>query len=100
MGSAYSYDEQVGVTFTQDFSVLAFNVTAVQFTDSSGVGPGYLVNVTLVLLAIVLLVSQNRKRLTNGPNPSLRFCHGCGAELGLGAGICPACGLSTDTTTS
>lgn len=43
-GSAYPYDEQVGVTFTQDFSALAFNVTAVQFTDSSGVGPGYLVN--------------------------------------------------------
>jgi hypothetical protein len=28
-GSAYPYDEQVGVTFTQDFSVLDFNVTAV-----------------------------------------------------------------------
>jgi len=56
--------------------------------------------VALVLLAVVLLVSQNRKRLTNDPNPSLRFCHSCGAELGLGAGICPACGLSTDTTTS
>jgi len=43
-GSAYPYDEQVGVTFTQDFSVLDFNVTAVSFADSSGVGPGYLVN--------------------------------------------------------
>jgi hypothetical protein len=32
------------VTFTQDFSVLDFNVTAVSFTDSSGVGQGYLVN--------------------------------------------------------
>ena len=44
VGSAYPYDEQVGITFTQDFSVLAFNVTAVPFTDPSGVGPGYLVN--------------------------------------------------------
>jgi hypothetical protein len=44
LGSAYPYDEQVGVTFTQDFSVLAFNVTAVPSTDTSGVGPGYLVN--------------------------------------------------------
>src|SRR5882762_8038371 len=44
MGSAYPYDEQVGVTFTQDFSILAFNLTAVQFTDSSEVGPGYLIN--------------------------------------------------------
>jgi hypothetical protein len=44
IGSAYPYDEQVGVTFTQDFPRLTFNVTAVAFADSSGVGPGYLVN--------------------------------------------------------
>jgi hypothetical protein len=42
--SATPYDEQVGVTFTQNFSKLAFNVTAVAFTDPNGVGPGYLVN--------------------------------------------------------
>ena len=36
-------DEQVGITFTQDFSRLVFNVTAVAFTDN-GIGPGYLVN--------------------------------------------------------
>ena len=44
IASVYPYDEQVGVTFTQDFSVLAFNVTAVPFTNADGVGPGYLVN--------------------------------------------------------
>jgi hypothetical protein len=44
IASTYPYDEQVGVTFTQDFSSLAFNVTAVPFTDANGVGPGYLVN--------------------------------------------------------
>ena len=44
LASAAPYDEQVGVTFTQDFSKLAFNVTAVAFTDPDGVGPGYLVN--------------------------------------------------------
>jgi len=44
LASATPYDEQVGVTFTQDFSKLAFNVTAVAFTDPNGVGPGYLVN--------------------------------------------------------
>ncbi len=38
-----SYDEQVGVTFAQNFSALEYNVTAVAFTDNS-VGPGYLVN--------------------------------------------------------
>lgn len=41
--SAYLYDEQVGVTFTQNQDKLAFNVTAVAYTDN-GVGPGYLVN--------------------------------------------------------
>jgi hypothetical protein len=44
LASAAPYDEQVGVTFTQNFSKLAFNVTAVAFTDPNGVGPGYLVN--------------------------------------------------------
>ena len=43
IASAAPYDEQVGVTFTQDFPSLAFNVTAVNFTDG-GIGPGYLVN--------------------------------------------------------
>ncbi|TMI31394.1 hypothetical protein E6H27_06455 [Candidatus Bathyarchaeota archaeon] len=44
LASAAPYDEQVGVTFTQDFSKLTFNVTAVAFSDPHGVGPGYLVN--------------------------------------------------------
>jgi hypothetical protein len=43
VASAAPYDEQVGITLTQDFSTLAFNVSAVAFTDS-GIGPGYLVN--------------------------------------------------------
>src|SRR5690242_16470911 len=43
VASAAPYDEQVGITFTQDFSTLAFNVSAVAFADS-GIGPGYLVN--------------------------------------------------------
>ncbi|HEV2120718.1 MAG TPA: hypothetical protein VGS11_11550 [Candidatus Bathyarchaeia archaeon] len=44
VASAVPYDEQVGVTFTQNFSELAFNVTAVAFTGPDNVGPGYLVN--------------------------------------------------------
>jgi hypothetical protein len=44
LASAAPYDEQVGVTFTQNFSKLAFNVTAVAFTGPDGIGPGYLVN--------------------------------------------------------
>jgi hypothetical protein len=54
----------------------------------------------LGLLAVVLLVRQDKKRSTNGPIPSLRFCHRCSTELILGASICPTCGLSTDTTTN
>jgi hypothetical protein len=39
------YDEQLGTTFTQDFSFLSYNVTAVAQTDtSSGYGPAYLLN--------------------------------------------------------
>ena len=40
-----SYDEQLGMTFTQDFYSMAYNVTAVEQTDpSSGTGPAYLLN--------------------------------------------------------
>ncbi len=40
-----SYDEQLGVTFTQNFSAIAYNVTAVEQTDpTSQTGPAYLLN--------------------------------------------------------
>ena len=39
-----TYDEQAGATFTQDFSSLAFNVSAVPQTGPDGVGPAYLLN--------------------------------------------------------
>ncbi len=40
-----SYDEQIGMTFTQNFVSLAYNVTAVEQSDpSSGYGPAYLLN--------------------------------------------------------
>jgi len=38
------YDEQIGVTFTQSFTSLGFNVTATAQTGSSGYGPAYLLN--------------------------------------------------------
>ncbi|MGA2664693.1 MAG: hypothetical protein ABSF83_07100 [Nitrososphaerales archaeon] len=40
-----NYDEQMGLTYTQDRTALSFNVTAVEqtFNDSYGAGPGYLV---------------------------------------------------------
>jgi hypothetical protein len=41
---APNYDEQIGTTFTQDFTSLAYNVTAVAQTDTNGYGPGYLLN--------------------------------------------------------
>jgi hypothetical protein len=39
-----AYDEQVGVTFTQDFSSFSFNVTAVAQTGPDGAGPAYLLS--------------------------------------------------------
>ncbi|MDA4115300.1 MAG: hypothetical protein OK442_01940 [Thaumarchaeota archaeon] len=39
-----AYDEQLGTTFTQDFSSLAYNVTALGQADADGYGPGYLLN--------------------------------------------------------
>jgi hypothetical protein len=40
-----NYDEQLGLTYTQNLASLGFNVTAVEqsFNDSYGAGPGYLV---------------------------------------------------------
>ncbi|MDG7044203.1 MAG: hypothetical protein JRN19_01725 [Nitrososphaerota archaeon] len=41
---AANWDEQLGESFTQDFTSLAFNVTAVPQSDSYGYGPAYLLN--------------------------------------------------------
>lgn len=39
------FDEQLGVTFTQNFTALSYSVTAVEQVDSvSGTGPAYLLN--------------------------------------------------------
>jgi uncharacterized repeat protein (TIGR02543 family) len=38
------YDEQLGLTFTQNFLSIAYNVTAVPQNDSYGYGPAYLLN--------------------------------------------------------
>jgi hypothetical protein len=42
--SASYYDVQLGITFTQSFAYLAYNVTAVAQSDVNGFGPGYLLN--------------------------------------------------------
>jgi len=39
-----SYDEQLGITFTQSFTNLSYNVTAVPQIDSNGYGPAYLLS--------------------------------------------------------
>jgi hypothetical protein len=39
-----SYDEQIGLSFCQNFAALAYDVVAVAQTDSSGYGPAYLLN--------------------------------------------------------
>jgi hypothetical protein len=38
------YDEQIGMTFTQNFPSLSYNVTAVEQQDAEGIGPAYLLN--------------------------------------------------------
>jgi hypothetical protein len=38
------YDQQLGITFVEDFVSLAYNVTAVDQTDPYGYGPAYLLN--------------------------------------------------------
>ncbi len=43
-GTTPKYDEQVGETFTQSFTSLEYNVTAVAQVDSDGYGPAYLLN--------------------------------------------------------
>jgi len=39
-----NYDEQIGITFSQTFTSIAYNVTAVEQSDSYGYGPAYLLN--------------------------------------------------------
>jgi hypothetical protein len=39
-----NYDEQIGITFTQDLTGLAYNVTALAQVDANGYGPAYLLN--------------------------------------------------------
>jgi hypothetical protein len=43
-GSGIDYDEQIANTFTQSFTSMAYNVTAVTQVDSDGCGPAYLLN--------------------------------------------------------
>ena len=38
------YDEQIGATFTQDFTSLAYTVTAIAQTGTDNYGPAYLLN--------------------------------------------------------
>jgi hypothetical protein len=39
-----SYDEQLGLTFTQNFTSLVYNVSSVEQNDTYGYGPAYLLN--------------------------------------------------------
>ncbi|OLE82887.1 MAG: hypothetical protein AUF79_19030 [Crenarchaeota archaeon 13_1_20CM_2_51_8] len=48
----------------------------------------------LGLLAVVLLVRQERKRSISGGPPISRFCQKCGTEMNIWALACPSCGLS------
>ncbi|MEM0143311.1 MAG: hypothetical protein QXL94_05095 [Candidatus Parvarchaeum sp.] len=43
-GTSAPYDEQLGITFTQDYTSLAYNVTAIAQSSGDGYGPAYLLN--------------------------------------------------------
>jgi hypothetical protein len=43
-GPVVAYDEQIGLTFVQNFPAISFNVTASNQTDSNQYGPAFLVN--------------------------------------------------------
>jgi hypothetical protein len=43
-GTSTPYDEQLGITYTQDYTSLAYNVTAIAQSSSGGYGPAYLLN--------------------------------------------------------
>ena len=43
-GASPNYDEQIGLTFTDTFTTLQYNVTAVAQTNADGYGPAYLLN--------------------------------------------------------
>ena len=43
-GTSTPYDEQLGITFTQDYTSLAYNVTAIGQSSVDGYGPAYLLN--------------------------------------------------------
>jgi hypothetical protein len=42
--SSPTYDEQIGTTFTQEFTSLTYNVTALAQVDADGYGPAYILN--------------------------------------------------------
>ncbi len=42
--SSPAFDEQIGETFTQNFTTLAYNVTILAQADSDGYGPAYILN--------------------------------------------------------
>ncbi|MHB2035513.1 MAG: InlB B-repeat-containing protein [Nitrososphaerales archaeon] len=42
--ASVAYDEQIGITFTQSFASISYNVTAVAQQDVNGYGPAYLLN--------------------------------------------------------
>jgi hypothetical protein len=39
-----NYDEQMGITFAQDLTAIAYNVTALAQVDADGYGPAYILN--------------------------------------------------------
>jgi hypothetical protein len=105
-----SYDEQVGITFGQNLSRIAVNVTAVEQTDlASGVGPAYLLNGVTAAgywyqVGLSYMWPDNRGLASPGFNMDYEvfmgcFTHNCSSNRCQGSIFPAACGAELDTLT-
>ncbi len=71
-----TYDEQMGVTFTQNFTSLTYNVTAVAQTDANGYGPAYVINgLSSAGYWYQVGISYHWPIVTGGYNPAFGFSY-------------------------
>jgi len=74
--SSPTYDEQLGITFTQNQNALAYNVTALAQTDADGYGPAYILNgLTPLGYWYQVGISYHWPGATGGYEPSFAFSY-------------------------
>ncbi len=71
-----TYDEQIGLTFVQDLTSLAYNVTALAQVDADGYGPVYLLNgLTSLGYWYQVGISYHWPDSSGGYNPTFAFSY-------------------------